>query len=330
MERKLISVIIPIYNAEKYLNQCIDSILQQTYKNLELILVDDGSKDRSSKILDEYAAKDSRVKCIRQPNGGCSSARNNGISQAKGDYIAFVDADDVLDFDFYEILVGALEKTGSDVSASTYKNEYGEIYAVSNKEIPEPVIFSKKRDCMASITSKANSIEGYVWNKVWTRKALAGQFFSDEVAIVDDAYFTWEGVLKNVDRACYIDLPMYHYRIIKSSITRNSSLDKYFKALYAYELMTESALDKGYSECLNGLCTDYIIWNEITCERMYISDLYTDSDFYKIQSNIHKYSKYINRLNRVQRLTAKAILRGWGHYRLLEWGKLTAKKVLIK
>ena len=94
MNQGLVSIIVPVYKAEKYIHQCIDSLLAQTYRNIEVILVDDGSPDHCGKICDEYAAKDSRVKVIHQQNGGVSAARNTGIAHSRGEWIAFVDADD--------------------------------------------------------------------------------------------------------------------------------------------------------------------------------------------------------------------------------------------
>ena len=106
----LLSVIIPVYKVEKYLRQCVDSVINQTYKNLEIILVDDGSPDNCGKICDEYAEKDKRVKVIHQLNKGLSGARNTGTEQASGEYIAFVDSDDWLDVHMYEDLFGVLNK----------------------------------------------------------------------------------------------------------------------------------------------------------------------------------------------------------------------------
>lgn len=99
----LISVIVPVYNVENYLCKCVDSIINQTYNNLEIILVDDGSTDGSASICDEYVLKDSRVKVIHKENGGVSSARNIGIAEASGEYICFVDSDDWLELDYFEI-----------------------------------------------------------------------------------------------------------------------------------------------------------------------------------------------------------------------------------
>lgn len=112
-----VSVIVPVYNVEKYLNECIDSILAQTFTDFELILVNDGSSDRSGEICDEYAIKDKRIKVIHQQNGGVSVARNTGLNEAKGTYISFVDSDDVVLPNYLYVLLKALKDTGSDISS---------------------------------------------------------------------------------------------------------------------------------------------------------------------------------------------------------------------
>lgn len=111
-----ISVIIPVYNSEKYLPQCMDSVLAQTYGDMEIILVDDGSTDGSPAVCDGYAAKDSRVQVIHQQNGGAGAARNAGLDAATGDYIGFIDSDDYIEPDMYEKLYRAIQKTGADMS----------------------------------------------------------------------------------------------------------------------------------------------------------------------------------------------------------------------
>lgn len=115
MKNPLISIIVPVYNIEEYLPRCIESVLSQTYTNLELILVDDGSKDKSGEICDAYREKDSRVSVIHKPNGGSSSARNAGIKAAKGQYLGFVDSDDYVEKNMYETMVRGIESTGCNI-----------------------------------------------------------------------------------------------------------------------------------------------------------------------------------------------------------------------
>lgn len=115
MKNPLISVIVPVYNIEKYLSRCIESVCSQTYPNLEIILVDDGSTDTSGAICDEYTTKDKRIRVIHKENGGSSSARNVGIEAAKGDYLGFVDSDDYIESQMYEIMVQAIQENGSGI-----------------------------------------------------------------------------------------------------------------------------------------------------------------------------------------------------------------------
>jgi glycosyltransferase involved in cell wall biosynthesis len=130
MENALISIIIPVYNAAKYLERSLGSVLKQTYRNLEIITVDDGSKDDSLKLLNSFAASDSRVKVIHKENGGSSSARNAGLKISTGEYIGFIDADDYIEYDMYENLARLLdEDPKADVSQilSCEENENGEL-----------------------------------------------------------------------------------------------------------------------------------------------------------------------------------------------------------
>lgn len=121
MKKPLISIIVPVYNVEKYLNECLESIVNQTYENLEIILVDDGSSDNSGKICDEFALKDSRIKVIHKKNGGLSSARNSGIDIANGEYLSFIDSDDMVDRNFILTLFSLIQKSSLELSSVGFK-----------------------------------------------------------------------------------------------------------------------------------------------------------------------------------------------------------------
>ena len=121
MSDPLLSVIVPVYKVEPYLNRCIDSIVSQTYRNLEIILVDDGSPDNCGRICDEYAAKDPRIQVIHQENGGLSAARNSGLDAASGEWYAFVDSDDWIDCDMYKNLISLAETMDADIVESGYR-----------------------------------------------------------------------------------------------------------------------------------------------------------------------------------------------------------------
>ena len=122
----LISIIVAIYNVDQYLEQCIDSIINQSYKNLEIILVNDGSTDNSKNICDYYSEIDKRIKVVHKKNGGVSSARNTGIDIATGDYIAFVDSDDYLELNMYETMINNLEQNQCDMGVCGYSIFYND------------------------------------------------------------------------------------------------------------------------------------------------------------------------------------------------------------
>ena len=124
MEQALISVIVPVYKVEAFLPKCVNSILNQTYKNLEILLVDDGSPDGSGALCDAYARQDSRVRVIHKKNGGLSDARNAGIEAAAGDYLAFVDSDDWLEPDTYEVMLSAAERHHTQLVCAGRYDEY--------------------------------------------------------------------------------------------------------------------------------------------------------------------------------------------------------------
>ena len=121
MDEKLVSVIIPAYNIEDYIGRCLDSVLSQTYKNLEILVVDDGSSDCTGEILDDYEKKDQRIRVIHKENGGVSSARNIGIEAATGDYIGFVDGDDLMEPEMYKTLVNLLKEENADIAHCGYQ-----------------------------------------------------------------------------------------------------------------------------------------------------------------------------------------------------------------
>ena len=119
-----ISIVVPVYNVEQYLDKCVESILSQTFTDFELLLIDDGSKDSSGKLCDEIAKKDSRITVYHKPNGGLSDARNYGIDRANGEYLTFIDSDDYVEADYLEILINAMEQNGADLSISSHKAIY--------------------------------------------------------------------------------------------------------------------------------------------------------------------------------------------------------------
>ena len=168
----LISVIVPVYNVEKYLNRCIHSILKQTYKNFELILVNDGSTDNCGKICDEYSKKDNRIKVIHKDNGGLSDARNTGIESASGEYIMFVDSDDYISSKMVEILYKSIIENESDMALCnfTYVNEFGDELEDRNIKSPINNEILTSYDALYRLSASKGWYYVVAWNKLYKKE----------------------------------------------------------------------------------------------------------------------------------------------------------------
>lgn len=204
---KQISVIIPIYNVEKYLPKCIDSVINQTYGNIEILLINDGSTDNCGLICDHYADKDNRVNVIHKENGGLSSARNVGLSLAEGRYIAFLDSDDWIDPEMYKVLIEALERTGADIAACGFKEVYQNKIIVQSYSGFETIY--DKINAINSLFDETKNIRFEVWNKVFKKEIIGDIRFKDR-QVFEDVYFDRNVFLK-MNSLVYVDKPMHNY-----------------------------------------------------------------------------------------------------------------------
>lgn len=210
----LLSVIIPVYNVKPYLEKCVESIVDQTYHNLQIILVDDGSTDGSQTICDELAQKDSRIVVIHKENGGLSTARNVGMDRAKGDYIAFVDSDDWLERNMYEVLINQLEAHDADlVACSFYECKGDEKKAVGDSK--NISVFNTEE-----IFINKNQLRFLVWNKVFRRSFVEKLRFVPG-QVYEDFHFCRQVFLKT-KKLIYLDVPFYDYRISRPGNTNSS------------------------------------------------------------------------------------------------------------
>ena len=218
--KKKISIIVPCYNVEKYLGSCLDSLLNQSFKDFEIIAVNDGSTDNTLNILEEYSKKDSRIKIITQKNKGLSGARNTGIDNANGDYIAFLDSDDWVSPDFYQKLYNAITENNCDIAAATIirKREHSEKYRVLYKE---QNIYSTLEDKL-----KACSVPKccYVWNKLYKSDLVKNNKFEEGVYFED---ILWTpNILKISDKLITVPNIRHYYRVNKGSIVKKNSPKK--------------------------------------------------------------------------------------------------------
>jgi len=228
----LISVIVPVYNVEKYLPQCINSILNQTIKNLEIILVDDGSLDRSGKICDEFSEKDNRIIVIHKENNGLSSARNAGLEIATGNYLGFVDSDDWLDENMYETLLSLSKDTNADISCCDF-------FKTANGEDKIPPINNE-------VIKSFNNIEGLnnfytdlytqtvvAWNKLYTRTLFDNVIYPTG-KIHEDEGTTYKLFYKS-NKITYTNRALYYYRKTPNSITTSKFNKKRLDILDVYD-----------------------------------------------------------------------------------------------
>lgn len=230
--KPLISVIIPIYGVEKYLRRAVDSVLRQTYSNLDIILVDDGSKDDCPAIADSYAKKEARVRVIHKENGGLSDARNAGLDVAGGDYIAFLDSDDYYAPQFIEVLYTKLCQTNADVAICTYEltsaldPEDGPDFAREIRKLKiaevDISVYDRKQLLLNQYDSICPDATYFIvaWNKLYKAGAWKNIRFPKGKIHEDEA--TIYRVFDRINRGVYIRMPLYAYFEAPSSITRDA------------------------------------------------------------------------------------------------------------
>jgi len=206
----LISVIMPVYNVESYLPQSIESVLNQDHRNLELILIDDGSTDGSGAICDAYAAKDSRVRVIHQKNGGAAAAKNAGLRMASGTYLSFVDSDDYLEPNVFGYMLRTLQEQDADAVQFSFQDVYTD--RVEPQRLSPCVM--NEREYLIRFTKDWTC--PLLWNKLYKRSLFDGVFF-EEGHKIDDEYFTYQGFL-NPCKVVLDDRIIYNYRKRASSV----------------------------------------------------------------------------------------------------------------
>ena len=228
MNQELVSIIVPIYNVENYLRQCLDSIQNQTYQNFECLLINDGSPDNSADICREYVSKDSRFRYFEKENGGLSDARNYGIRQSKGSYLTFVDSDDWLENDALQLLYDALKKENADISIGRYncydESRYQYLFYDSNPDDSLEVIDGKEIIGREGVEEMRNGNWTVAYLKLFKRELLENLPFPLG-KIAEDTYWTWK-VLLRASRVVYLNSYIYWYRIGLSDTLSNTWSEK--------------------------------------------------------------------------------------------------------
>lgn len=253
---EMISVIVPVYNVEKYLPQCLDSILGQTYEALELILVDDGSPDNCGAICDEYARKDSRIRVLHQENRGQSVARNRGVAEARGDWICFVDSDDFLHPQTLELLYQAAQEENCDISLCDW---------LEADTCPDSFFAGKKLSCERISTQEASLLALYdsgaypgwlAWGKLIRREIVTAYPFTEGRIYEDNEAAThWVCMTPAIAK---VPEALYFYRVNPESVTRVTFNVKKLDYLWALESILVHYGSIGYIHMQQRFLTEYV------------------------------------------------------------------------
>lgn len=279
-----LTIIIPVYNVQKFLSKCIESVLCQTYANFEVILIDDGSTDGSEKICDEYREKDQRVKVIHQQNAGVSNARNCGIRLAKGTYIAFVDGDDWIEKDMYEILMADLLLTGSDIAVGSYTKEYGDKKKTFSSQGKKLIL--DQEDAIKEMLRK-NLYSWELCDKVYKKFLFENLYLDESISHGEDLLMNWY-IFNIAKKIIYHPIYKYHYiERQNSACTSDFSTNKLTFVKSTEKVYRESIKSSSIIQKITfGLYLTSILH---MCLRM-------------LQSNPDKYQKIINKYQKIIRI----------------------------
>jgi glycosyltransferase involved in cell wall biosynthesis len=296
----LVSVIVPIYNVEIYLEKCINSIINQTYKNLEIILVDDGSPDNCGKICDEYVLKDKRIKVIHKPNGGLSDARNAGLDMAKGEYIGFVDSDDYIAEEMYKELVDIALKDGADIVACAQYilNNKGVRVSQANiadltiDEIRYLILMDRYSNCVPDKLYKAN---------LFRDLRFCVGVYSEDLFIMPSLFFA-------AKKAVLTKKPYYYY-----NCTNQSSIMSSFSAKRKYGFFNGWAEHERISALS---CKRALKWSQFRAIRCAVSSLVVDIHKPVLTQKEIKHCKSYLETKRKEGIIADIGIK----YKILWWG----------
>lgn len=235
-----VSVIIPVYNVEKYIGRCLDSLLSQTFADFEVICVDDGSLDASGKICEEYAGRDSRIKVHHIENNGVSNARNYALSKAEGQWYAFVDADDWVEPDYLETLYEKASQKDCDIAACAFQRNNAFVMGY-HKENIRTLLIEGSKECIRNFICSVDSMQGMVWNKLYRSDLFQDIRFDVNVKVNEDCLYTYE-VMKRCRRACFVTAPLYHWFFREDSACHSKTVACDFTAANVFlHLFEETA-----------------------------------------------------------------------------------------
>ncbi|MDR2599348.1 MAG: glycosyltransferase [Oscillospiraceae bacterium] len=238
----LISVIVPVYNTEHLLKRCFDSLINQTYSNLEILLINDGSADNCGKICDEYTKKDSRIRVFHKENGGDASARNVGLANKTGKYVGFMDGDDWAESTMYEALLNNLNKNheASVCVTNFYRNTLDLQTPMENQiEIPDSLLLPKDMMIYALDRDNYMGFGSYLWNKLFVANNIDGLTFDESLPYGSDVLFFAECVIAYNNRGVYLDKHLYHYYKRSGSLATDTTLRNRMSIMTVYKKISD-------------------------------------------------------------------------------------------
>lgn len=277
----VVSILIPVYNSGEYLKQCLNSVVNQTYQHLQVVVVDDGSKDNSLEIALSFAKEYSFVEVYHQENLGVATARNKLISLAKGDLVLFVDSDDWIEADMIEKMFSALDTSQADIVVCGYIKDFGSYSSVCPVVTNEFIISGAENVIKSLLFHK--ELNGSLWNKLVPRKFYEGLSFRKDIWYGEDCLFFWQALNKGVHKIYFLKDCYYHYRMNENSISHESFNYKKMSGHEVWRQINEDVQKKWPS------------LNKIALASFAISDMwllfYAAKSRYSYDSNIQIFQK---------------------------------------
>ena len=314
---ELVSIIVPIYNVENYLDDCLRSLVMQSYPNIEIILVDDGSTDNCGRICDEYFLKDRRIRVIHKKNGGLSDARNHGMAVATGSYITFIDSDDYIHEQYIEVLLTIAKDKEADIVVGDFKlfqnAEQCHDKNIGEKEFSRVQILSDKHLYDNDFIKQETTSLTVAWGKLYKKELWEGIQYP--VGKIHEDTFTTYKLMERAGKVVYFKEPIYYWRENKNSITRGKFTTKHLLGLDAFQEQLEYFHKVGkqrYVEIVYDAYRDWFFWcfNEMKKTGMN----------YKIE--LEPYYRYMRNHVGYVKLTKSVGINTWLKYRYLVYYKI--------
>lgn len=285
--KELVSIIVPVYNVEKYIDKCLNSLVNQSYKNIEIIVVNDGSKDNSQQIIDEYKKNYSKlIKSFIKKNGGLSDARNYGIEKSSGEYLAFIDSDDYIDKDYVKDLYNSIKKNNSDIAVCGVVDEYNELQKkkVYKNYIPEKC--GNILDDPRQLFNRASAC-----NKLFKKSLFKDKSMRFEKGKIYEDLCLIPKICLKADRISYVDKPLYNYVIRGGSIMIGANLEKNLDIIFVFDSII-NYFKKENVYCKLEKEIEYLAIEHIMVAT--VLRVISISKVSKIKENIKVYGDYIN------------------------------------